>query len=76
MEESPTKVRKRIQHEAGNSLQNRTWSLGDESEDDIASENALLTEVDEPRFVHKRARSSKSFDQKLSALIRDAKSCQ
>ncbi|KAM0733435.1 Mucolipin-3 [Formica fusca] len=55
MEESPTKVRKRVQHEdttVGNNLQNRTWSHGDESEDEIASENALLNEVDEPRQSH------------------------
>lgn len=35
----------------GNNLQKRIWSRGDESEDEIASENALLNEVDEPRFV-------------------------
>lgn len=73
MEESPTKVRKRIQHEdisVGNNLQNRMWSNGNESEDDIASENALLNEVNEPRFVYKRANLSKLFaDRRLCICI-------
>lgn len=56
MEESPAKVRKRIQYEdtsVGNNLENRIWSHGDESEDEITSENALLNEVfvNEPRSV-------------------------
>lgn len=65
MEESPTKVRKRLQHEdsMGNNLQNRIWSHGDESEDEIASENALLNEVDrnQPRFVRKQVRTYRNY---------------
>lgn len=63
MEEGPTKVRKRLQHEdsVGNNVQNRIWSRGDESEDEIASENALLNEVGQPRFVREQVRSYRNY---------------
>lgn len=49
--------RKELQREnsTGNNLQSHIWTQSDSEEEEIASENALLDENDEPRFVCERA---------------------
>ncbi|EFN84983.1 hypothetical protein EAI_17324 [Harpegnathos saltator] len=38
----------------GNILRHRSWSHDLDDEDEVASENALLNEANEPRFAHER----------------------
>lgn len=55
--------RNRIQHEdnSGNRLHNRTWSHGNDSEEEeITNENTLLNENSEQRFV-RRERAYRNY---------------
>lgn len=47
-------ARNRIQREdisTGNMLRNRSWSHGLDNEENISSQNRLLNETNEPRYI-------------------------